>query len=255
MSAKPVLWHIPISHYNEKVRWALDYKGVEHERRAPMPGAHMLVALARTRGEHMTFPMLRLDARTIGDSTAIIAALEERYPEPPLYPSDAAERRRALDLEEFLDEELGPHPRLLAFHHAIKDREAAASVMEGYLPGPVRSFQPARMAVAAAAGGFARIRYRVASEDAAEAARRGTAAALDRLEDELGGRDYLVGGRFTVADLTAASLLYPIALPAEGPRVPAAPPSLEAVLSEFERRPAIAWVREMFARHRRSKPG
>jgi hypothetical protein len=23
----PVLWHLDISHYNEKVRWALDYKG------------------------------------------------------------------------------------------------------------------------------------------------------------------------------------------------------------------------------------
>ena len=24
----PVLWHIPFSHYSEKVRWALDYKGI-----------------------------------------------------------------------------------------------------------------------------------------------------------------------------------------------------------------------------------
>jgi hypothetical protein len=30
----PVLWHLEISHYNEKVRWALDYKGVAHVRRA-----------------------------------------------------------------------------------------------------------------------------------------------------------------------------------------------------------------------------
>ena len=39
--SKPVLWHIEISHYNEKARWALDQKGIEHERRAPTPGAHM----------------------------------------------------------------------------------------------------------------------------------------------------------------------------------------------------------------------
>ena len=38
VEATPVLWHIEISHYNEKARWALDYKGVEHERRAPTPG-------------------------------------------------------------------------------------------------------------------------------------------------------------------------------------------------------------------------
>jgi multicomponent Na+:H+ antiporter subunit D len=44
--SKPVLWHIAVSHYNEKVRWALELKGVEHERRAPPPPANMLVAMA-----------------------------------------------------------------------------------------------------------------------------------------------------------------------------------------------------------------
>jgi hypothetical protein len=43
--AKPTLWHIEISHFNEKVRWALAHKGIEHARRAPTPGAHMAVAL------------------------------------------------------------------------------------------------------------------------------------------------------------------------------------------------------------------
>ena len=118
---QPVLWHIEISHYNEKARWALAHKGVEHERRAPTPGAHMVVALWLTRGRHKTFPVLQLDGEGIGDSTAIIAALEERYPDPPLYPEDPDERRRALELEDFFDEELGPHARLLAFHEATKD--------------------------------------------------------------------------------------------------------------------------------------
>ena len=44
-NGKPVLWHIGVSHYSEKVRWALAYKGVAHERRGPVPGAHMLIAL------------------------------------------------------------------------------------------------------------------------------------------------------------------------------------------------------------------
>jgi len=37
---------------------------------------------------------------------SFFAALEERYPEPPLYPHDAAARQRALALD--LDETLGP---------------------------------------------------------------------------------------------------------------------------------------------------
>ena len=32
--SKPVLWHVPISHYSEKARWALAFKGIEHERAA-----------------------------------------------------------------------------------------------------------------------------------------------------------------------------------------------------------------------------
>ena len=33
----PVLWHLEVSHYNEKARWALDYKRVRHVRRAVTP--------------------------------------------------------------------------------------------------------------------------------------------------------------------------------------------------------------------------
>ena len=96
--SEPILWHIGVSHYSEKVRWALDYKGFEHERRAPMPSAHMVVALWLTRGRVKTFPVMRIGDETIGDSSAIIGALEKHFPEPELYPEDPVERRRALDL-------------------------------------------------------------------------------------------------------------------------------------------------------------
>jgi len=61
----PVLWHIPISHYSEKARWALAHKGVEHERRAPLPGAHIAVALWLTRGRHKTLPVLELGSALV----------------------------------------------------------------------------------------------------------------------------------------------------------------------------------------------
>ena len=88
MSELPTLWHIPVSHYSEKARWALAYKGVEHVRRSPPPGAHMALALWLTRGSSYTFPVLSVDRRNIDDSTAIIAELERRDPEAPLYPED-----------------------------------------------------------------------------------------------------------------------------------------------------------------------
>src|SRR5262245_48273069 len=98
---RPVLWHLPVSHYSEKVRWALDHKALPHDRHAPIAGYHMALALYLTRGRHYTLPVLELDGTRIGDSTAIIAALERAHPESPLYPADPDERRRALALEDF----------------------------------------------------------------------------------------------------------------------------------------------------------
>src|SRR4051812_9505197 len=131
-----ILWHIPISHYSEKAPWALAHKGMEHERRAPMPGAHMAVALLLTRGRRVTMPVMELDGRRIGDSTAIIAALEKRRPEPALYPTDPGERRRALELEDWFDVEVGPYMRRFVFHQGRSDRERFNAVMAGMGPGP-----------------------------------------------------------------------------------------------------------------------
>ena len=104
----PLLWHIPLSHFNEKVRWTLDYKRIAHRRQ--VLGADYLIRAWRATGRG-TLPILWLDGRAIHDSTRIIAALEERYPDPPLYPADEALRRRALALEDEFDEGLGPAVR------------------------------------------------------------------------------------------------------------------------------------------------
>ena len=83
----PVLWQLQVSHYVEKVRWALDYKRVAHIRRSMLPGAHIRETMRLT-GDTSTAPVLTIDRRSIGDSTRIIAAIEQRWPQPPLYPDD-----------------------------------------------------------------------------------------------------------------------------------------------------------------------
>jgi glutathione S-transferase len=70
-------------------------------------GPDYLIRVWRATGQGK-LPVLWLDGRAIADSTRIIAALEEHYPEPPLYPRDTATRQRALALEEDLDDTLGP---------------------------------------------------------------------------------------------------------------------------------------------------
>src|SRR5207245_1033760 len=61
-------------------------------------------------------PVLALDGRPIHDSTRIIEALERAFPEPALYPRNEPGRRRALALEDFFDEELGPSIRAMLVH-------------------------------------------------------------------------------------------------------------------------------------------
>ncbi len=248
--SKPVLWHIEISHFSEKARWALAYKGVEHERRAPTPGAHMVVALWLTRGRHKTFPILQLDGEAVADSTAIIAALEQRFPDPPLYPEDPAERRQALELEEFFDEELGSHARLLAFHEATKDPAIVEQFTVDLLPGRLAEIDVVRAGGVRFFSAFTGLRYGVKSDRRAELAKAKIVAAVDRLESELGQGDYLVGDQFTVADLTAASLLHPLVQPPEGPSLPPSPEGFERFRAPLKDRPGYKWVERMFAKHR-----
>lgn len=247
-SARPILWHIEISHYSEKVRWALEYKWIDHTGRMPMLGFHPMAGLLLTRGAQPTLPVLELDGRRIGDSTAIIAALEERFPLPPLYPEDAEERRRALDLEDWFDESLGPLVRRLFFHETTRDPAALAQLVARQVP--VAPPGPAARIFTS----FVTLRYGVGDADAASSARREIAEAMDRLEDELdrSRSDYLVGDRFTIADLTAAALFYPVVLPPEGPRPPEiVPAGFERFRATLADRPGYRWVQEMFSRHRR----
>ena len=249
-AARPTLWHLDVSHYSENARWALDHKRLPHGRRAiPVPGMHIPASFALTGGKSQTFPVLQIDGRAIGDSTAIIAALEERFPERPLYPEDAEERRRALELEDFFDEELGPHTRLLAFHELGNDRERFEALLE-------RSAPPALARLGTGAVVYARtytgLRFGVRDEQAADLARTKIVAALDRLEAELGAGDHLVGDSFTVADLSAASLFYPVVLPKGGPVPPGLPlpAGLESFREPLKERPGYQWVETTYERYR-----
>jgi glutathione S-transferase len=248
-----ILWHIEVSHFNEKARWALDYKGIRYERRVPMPGLHGVRALVETRGAQRRLPVVELDGRRVGDSTAIIAALEEHTPEPPLYPADAGERARALELEDFFDEHLGPQLRRFSWHHTLQDPDAVArTLFAGGDPTRERLLRRSYPV----ANFFVRRDYRVTEESAREA-RAEVVAAMDRLEAELGPSGYLVGDRFSVADLAAASLFTPVVTPPERPFLPKGEvvPAVQELSDELTARPGGQWIYDMYARHRGAYAG
>ena len=242
----PVLWQLKVSHYNEKVRWALDYKRVPHVRRAALPGRHQALAEKLSGGK--TLPVLILDGEGIGDSTRIIAALERRHPDPPLYPADPDERRRALELEDYFDEQLGPHTRLLALHHMLPQSELFLGAFFPDLAGPSRL---------GARAAFPLLRRRVTAEFGIEDATVERAfgqvrAAGDRLRAELQPSGYLVGDRFSVADLTLAALLAPLVAPDQFPYpLPQrGHPRFEPVREALASAGLLDWARGIYSLHR-----
>jgi glutathione S-transferase len=242
----PVLWHLKVSHYNEKARWALDYKRVPHVRRAAVAGRHQATARKLTGGR--TLPVLVLDGEPIGDSTRIIEALERRYPEPPLYPADPGERRRALEIEDFFDEQLGPHIRLLVIHHMLPDGNLLLGAFVPDLKG-------VRRLVARAA--FPRLRPRLAADfgidDRSVAlAFEKLSAAGERFRAELQPSGYLVADTFTVADLTLAALLAPAVAPEQFPypQPQRGHPRLAPVREAIAGSGLLDWSRQIYTRHR-----
>lgn len=243
---EPVLWHLKVSHYNEKARWALDYKGIPHVRRAVDPGGHRAIARRLTGGS--TFPVLEMDGEAIGDSTEIIAALEDRQPEPPLYPSDPGDRRRALELEDFFDEELGPYTRLIVVDHTSGD---AGLFLSTFTPDMPRH----RRLVARAMFPLLRRRIRSAfdlDERSVENAYAKVGAAGERFRAELQPSGYLVGDEFTVADLTLAALVAPAGFAEEFPypQPQRDDPLVQPLRDALEESGLLEWARDIYARHR-----
>lgn len=213
-----------------------------------MPGAHIPVALWLTRGRQYTFPVIDIDGERIGDSTAIIADLEERFPDVRLYPSAPEDRERALALEEWFDEELGPYVRRFGFHELLQDPECFAEVGALAAPGAFRHMGSSGQAFARTMIGM---RYRASSDEASELARQKVISGFDRLETELGQGDYLVGESFTVADLTAASLFYPVVRPPESyVTIERMPEPVERLREELSELRGFQWVEGMYRRHR-----
>jgi glutathione S-transferase len=95
------------------------------------------------------------------------------------------------------------------------------------------------------------LRFATGSADRARDAEERVERALNRLDADLDGGEYLAGERFSVADLTAAALLYPFALPSQTPWAPSRLPGAWVQFSGRNRdRPSHAWVLEMYRCHR-----
>ena len=109
-SAPCVLITIPISHYCEKARWALERAGVPYTRAGASQVIHRFAA--RRAGGGTTVPVLVCGERVLPESAEIVDDADRRAPaDRRLYPEDEDAAAEVRELERGFDESLGPHGR------------------------------------------------------------------------------------------------------------------------------------------------
>ena len=94
-----------LSPYVRKVLVVLDLKGIAYEIDPIVPffGDDRFSQLSPVR----RIPVLIDDQATLADSSVICQYLEDRHPQPMLYPADVVDRARARWLEEYADTRMG----------------------------------------------------------------------------------------------------------------------------------------------------
>lgn len=206
---------IPISHYCEKARWALDYHGLPYVEERHLQVFHYLRSFQLGRGPNV--PVLQDGKTVVKDSTAILKHLE-RYAAPGacLYPEP--DRQVIEQWEDLFDEVLGIESRRWVYLHALQTPDQALRASTQGVPRWQSAIAPLCYPLLKA------YITRVLSVTEAhvstglERANAVIAQVDDLLRD---GRPYLAGERFTAADLSLACMMAPFLMPPEyGVRLP-----------------------------------
>lgn len=200
---------IPPSHFCEKARWALEWHEVPYVEQCHPPMLHYRAT--RKAGGRRTAPVLVTDMGVYPDSTDILKFLDQRAKNGQrLYPEDTDQLRQVDELEELFDEKLGPHTRRVAYHHLLPHKRLTLDAVLHKATGVDRalfrsSFPLMRFLL--------RRGLRITPESASRSLDR-VRDVFDTVEKRLAeGRRFLVGERFTAADLTFAALASPVLLP------------------------------------------
>lgn len=159
------------SPFVRKVRVALAEKGIAYESNPVMPG--MTPDGYQKLHPLKKVPVLQDGDFVLPDSSCILAYLERTHPSPPLVSSDPRELARALWFEEYSDTKLSETIGPIFFNRFVKKNIFKQEPDEEVIRQKLVDIQP----------------------------------LFDYLEGELGDADYLVGNRFSVADIAVGSIL------------------------------------------------
>lgn len=238
------LYQFPISHYCEKVRWALDYKNIDYKVVNPLPGLH---ALKTTKlATHSSVPILVHDDKVIQGSSKIISYLDTEYPEKSLTPTNEQLKREALEWEKYVDKEVGVHVRRCCYHILLEHPDMVISFFTHQGPWygkPLLKFLLPKLKI--------KMRDKMnINEESANVSEAQLSVAIDKIYDSLQGHKFLVGDQFSRADLAAASLIAPLRMPEKyGLNWPRdIPEDLEDLIEKFQEK--TKWVDELYQNYR-----
>jgi len=155
-------------------------------------------------GTPRTVPVIQYEDSTIQDSTAILAYLEERFGDTnPLLPADESMRKRATEIEEWVDTDLTqvlPTVIYGTWGEAIKAAQVTAKTS---------NFGPIANLMVRAGGSLImhQISKRIVKKRGGGDPHTMLARELDKLESWLGDQDFVCGNTVSLGDAAAHGAL------------------------------------------------
>ncbi len=238
------LYQFPISHYCEKIRWALDYKGLSYTCINLLPGAHIKVVkkIAPT----SEVPVLVHDDTVIQNSSDIITYLDKAFPDKPLTPDSPERAAQAREWEAFVDEQIGPHIRIYCYHYFLDRPDIVIPLLtHGQAWYKKLVFRLMFPRVREVMRKFMHINDRTAAISLKKLTR-----VIEKLSAHLEQNRFLAGDTFSRADLAAAALLAPFTMPDQYGLVwpESLPEEMEAVVDGLRGR--LEWVDAVYREFR-----
>lgn len=203
-----ILYQFPISHYCEKIRWAMDYKGLAYKPKNLLPGLHLRTTAKMASKSYVPI-LVDDDGTLIQNSHVIINYLDQKYPNKSLSPQDPELREKALAWEKYCDVEIGVHVRRFCYHYLLSEPKTVIPffIQDGPWWGALFfkisffKLEPVMRKVMAI------------NEAGAKQSEVSIQQALNTLHAQYEQREFLVGDQFSRADLAACALLAPLIMP------------------------------------------
>ena len=242
---------IPVSPYCEMARWLLDRLCIPYHEDRHAPVFH--ARAARKHGGSGVVPVLDTSDATLTDARQIFNYYEARCPhEMRLFPDEPEAHAETRELFDFFFDEFGVAVRAWAYAYVLPhNRAAAVRIWTSGAPALERLLVPVAYPMLVKA-----MRKNLELKPDSIPSQRGLInAAFDRVEEQLAdGRRYLMGDKFTAADLAFAALAAPAVLPPEYggplPTLDELPQDMRTDVEELRTRPAGQFILRVYAEDR-----